>query len=45
MYVDQNVQAPPGTYFVSVRVENEGQSTVLKDIFTFIIQEGDQTED
>ncbi|MCR9011407.1 hypothetical protein [Gabonibacter chumensis] len=38
MYVEQNVEAPPGRYIISVRIENEGQSTVLRNAFTFIIE-------
>ena len=45
MYVDQNVQAPPGRYVVSVMIKNEGYSKVLKDVFTFIIEEGDEIDD
>lgn len=39
MYVEQNVEAPPGRYIVSIRIENEGKSAVLEDVFTFIIEE------
>lgn len=39
MYVDQNLEAPAGVYKVSIRIENEGQSALLKDVFTFIVEE------
>ena len=39
MFVAFDVEAPAGTYTVSVVVENEGQRAVLEDAFTFILQE------
>lgn len=39
MYVDYDVKAPAGRYVVSVRIENEGQTRVLNDVFTFILGE------
>ena len=38
MYVAYDVKAPVGVYTVSIKVENEGQSAVLEDIFTFVIE-------
>lgn len=37
MYVAQDLEAPAGRYSVSIRVENKGQSAVLKDAFTFVV--------
>ena len=39
MFVAFDVEAPAGTYTVSVVVENEGQRAVLEDAFTFILEE------
>lgn len=39
MYVEQNLEAPAGVYKVSILIENEGQSALLKDVFTFIVEE------
>lgn len=39
MYVAYDVKAPVGRYVVSVRIENEGQTRVLNDVFTFILGE------
>ncbi len=38
MYVDSKIDAPEGLYFISLKVENEGHSAILKDIFTFILE-------
>lgn len=37
MYVAQDLKAPAGRYSISIRVENKGQSAILKDAFTFIV--------
>lgn len=38
MYVAADVDSPPGTYTVSLKVENEGHSAILSDIFTFVLE-------
>lgn len=37
MYVDAKVDSPKGSYTVSLKVENEGHSAILEDIFTFVL--------
>ena len=39
MYVDAKVDSPVGYYTVSLKVENEGHSTILSDIFTFDVRD------
>lgn len=39
IYVDMKVDSPAGKYFVSLRVENEGHSAVLRDVFKFILKD------
>ncbi len=38
MYVDAKIDAPEGLYVISLKVENEGHSAILEDIFTFILE-------
>lgn len=38
MYVDFRVDSPEGNYTVSLKVENEGHSAILEDVFTFVLQ-------
>lgn len=38
IYVDSAVDSPEGMYRISLLVENEGHSTVLENVFTFIIE-------
>ena len=38
MYVDARVDSPEGCYTVSLKVENEGHSAILTDIFTFVLE-------
>ena len=38
MYVDAKVDSPEGWYTVSLKVENEGHSAILTDIFTFVLE-------
>ena len=38
MYVDAKVDSPEGCYTVSLKVENEGHSAILTDIFTFVLE-------
>lgn len=37
IYVDQNVDVSPGNYAVSLKIENEGRTRILENIFTFIM--------
>lgn len=39
MYVDAKVDSPVGYYTVSLKVENEGHSAILTDIFTFDVRD------
>jgi lipoprotein len=39
IYVDMQVDSPAGNYWVSLRVENEGHSAVLRDVFKFILKD------
>lgn len=39
IYVDMKMDSPAGKYFISLRVENEGHSVVLPDVFTFIVKD------
>ena len=39
MYVDAKVDSPAGCYTVSLKVENEGHSAILTDIFTFDLRD------
>ncbi|WP_141560882.1 hypothetical protein [Butyricimonas sp. Marseille-P3923] len=39
IYVGMQVDSPAGNYFVSLRVENEGHSAVLQDVFKFILKD------
>ena len=39
IYVDMKMDSPAGKYFVSLRVENEGHTAVLRDVFTFIVKD------
>jgi len=38
MYVDAKVDSPVGYYTVSLRVENEGHTAILTDVFTFDVR-------
>lgn len=38
MYVDAKVDSPEGYYTVSLKVENEGHTAVLTDVFTFDVR-------
>lgn len=44
LYLEQNVDAPDGRYAVSLRVENEGYSVVLENVFTFILESDTEIE-
>ena len=39
MYVDYNPDVPVGTYTVTLQVENEGRTRILKDVFTFVLKD------
>lgn len=39
MHVALDLKAPAGRYVVSIAIENEGQYALLKDVFTFIVEE------
>ncbi len=41
IYVDQNVDVSPGNYAVSLKIENEGRTRILENIFTFIMDAED----
>lgn len=45
MYVAQDVEAPVGTYVVSISIKNEGQFTILEDVFTFIVMAKEADEE
>lgn len=45
MYVSQDVEAPVGTYVVSIAIKNEGQSVVLENVFTFIVMAKEMEEE
>lgn len=37
IYVNIEVDVPPGNYTVSLEIENEGRSRILEDAFTFVV--------
>ena len=39
MYVDAKVDSPVGYYTVSLKIENEGHTAILEDIFTFEVRD------
>lgn len=39
IYVGMKMDSPAGKYFVSLRVENEGHTAVLRDVFTFVVKD------
>lgn len=37
IYVELDVNVPPGNYTVSLEIKNEGRSRILEDAFTFVV--------
>lgn len=42
--VDIDLDVPVGAYTLSILIENEGRSKVIKDVFTFVVDAEDKTE-